>query len=196
METLWQRPPTIWYDWPVADQESYETTRLRLRAYRESDAPRVLDIHSRYDVRRWIDDPPVTPMRDLAEAREWVYVWDALHAADPRLGAWAIVAKDTGVVAGTVLLASVPNSDGLVQIGWHLHPDSTGRGYVTEAAPVLLARAFEHPMPEVYALMFIDNAPSAAVCERLGMRDLGIVEKWYEGESRCFRTTYEEWRTR
>jgi len=139
METLWQRPPTIWYDWPVADQESYETTRLRLRAYRESDAPRVLDIHSRYDVRRWIDDPPVTPMRDLAEAREWVHVWDALHAADPRLGAWAIVAKDTGVVAGTVLLASVPNSDGLVQIGWHLHPDSTGRGYVTEAAPVLLA---------------------------------------------------------
>ena len=37
---------------------------------------------------------------------------------------------------------------------------------------------------------------SQAVCRRLGLDDLGVMEKLYEGEPRVYRTTPEHWATR
>ena len=58
---------------------------------------------------------------------------------------WAAQVKQTGVVAGTVLLVPLPpeqNADdaGRIEVGWHFHPDSWGHGYATEAAAALLAQ--------------------------------------------------------
>ena len=77
-------------------------------------------------------------------------------------------------------------------MGWWLHPDSQGRGYASEAAAAVLAHGFAHGLTEIHALTHIDNHPSQAVCRRLGMRDLGVVEKWYDGLSQLYRVTREE----
>ena len=184
-----------------------ETERLLLRPYGHDDAPRVLDIHGRLEVIRWLGDPQFTPMASLDEARTWIDDLGALPESDPRCVALAAEVRDTGVVAGTVMITPCPNSDPPdLQVGWHLHPDSTGHGYATEGARALLDAAYGHfdgsaperpLLDEVWCGMYPDNHPSAAIAGRLGLEDLGILkDPWYEGDSHLFRTTRDHWKER
>ena len=178
----------------MATLPTLQTDRLVLRPYNDEDAPRVLDIHSRMEVIKWLSNPPFVPMADLDEARAWVARWDDTHTNHPRLGGWAIEVKDTGIVAGTALLAFLPESDEMIQVGWHLHPDSAGHGYATEAASAVLDHGFSSGIHEIWADMYPDNEPSAKVCLRLGMPDLGVVDDpWYGEQSRMFKMTREQW---
>ena len=73
-------------------------------------------------------------------------------AANPRFGAWAVVECATDIPAGTVLLKPLPDGAGEIEIGWHFHPDSWGRGLATEAARALLARGFALGLAEIWAV--------------------------------------------
>lgn len=186
-----------------------ETERLTLRPYTYADAPRVLAIHSRMDVIRWLGDPPYHPMASLDEARTWIDDLAALPEADPRCFGLAVEVRGSGVVAGTVMITPCPNSDPVdLQMGWHLHPDATGQGYATEAARAMLDWAYAHfssehgdggvpGRPELDVLwcgMFPDNHGSAAIAGRLGLDDLGVRDDpWYDGDSHLFRTTRAHW---
>jgi len=121
-------------------------------------------------------------MQQCDEAVARIEQWSALLAADPRFGAWAAVERDTGIPAGTVLLKPLPDGDGEIEIGWHFHPDSWGRGLATEAASAVLARGLD----EVWAVTHLDNRASAAVCRRIGMRLLGVTYRWYHDPSLMF----------
>ncbi|WIB76618.1 GNAT family protein [Curtobacterium sp. MCPF17_002] len=71
--------------------------------------------------------------------------------------------------------------DGAAEIGYAMHPDGRGNGFMTEAARAVLDWAFA---PEPHGLGFArvqwraiaTNTPSAAIAERLGLR--------YEGRLR------------
>lgn len=160
-----------------------ETERLVLRDWEADDAPVVLDILSRVDVVRWLDDGEPKLLTDLDEARAKIESWRGL---EPPLKQWAIEVRDTGEVVGWVCLVPIPKSGGLVQIGWTLHPDAHGRGYATEAARVVLAHGLASGLTQVRALMVLDNEPSALVARRLGMRDVGTTDLWYDSPSRVF----------
>lgn len=170
---------------------AFETERLRIRAWRPEDASRVLDIRSRVDVVRWLGTAEPVVMQNLAEANARIQDWN--QRDDPPCGYWAIEVKETGVLAGAVLLLPLPNGDGEVEIGWHLHPDSHGQGFATEAAAATLRRGFEGGLSEILALTDEDNRPSQAVCVRLGMTCRGAVRKWYEVKSWLFGITAEEY---
>ncbi len=171
-----------------------ETDRLILRPYTYDDTERVLDIHSRLDVIRWLSDPPFIPMADLDEARAWIDRWNEGDTGPTSCGL-AIEVRDSGVVAGTVMITKVPYPiDDERQVGWHLHPDSMGHGYATEAAVAVIDRAFDAGLEEIWCGMYPDNHASAAVAERLGLIDRGIVpDPWYIGDSHLFSATAEEW---
>ena len=172
-----------------------ETDRLVIRPWSHEEAERLLDIQSRIEVVKWLGDGEPVLMSDLDEAHARIERY-ASRSEEPPLGFWAIEVRDTGRVAGTVLLSPLPDGDGEVEIGWHLHPDAWGLGYATEAAAAVVQYAFDAGLPELYAITHTTNEPSQRVCLRLGMEDLGIVERWYEGESRLFRTTPERWAAR
>ena len=181
----------------IEAQPTIETELLTLRPYVDSDAARVLDILSRLDVIRWLGDPPYIPMETLDEALAWIARWAGVHTLDPRLGAWALVVKETGIIAGTALLVQLPHGDGKVQIGWHLHPDSMGQGFATEAARAMLGTGFANGLSEIWVDMFVDNGRSAAVARRLGLREVGVgPDPWYGGDSLLFHLTSEDWTTR
>ncbi|MEP6814150.1 MAG: GNAT family N-acetyltransferase [Marmoricola sp.] len=166
-----------------ADGVIAETDRIVIRPWRLDEAPRVLEILSRIEVVKWLGDGLPVPMRDLDEARERIARYQ-LRSVVPPLGIWAVVPRATGAPAGTVLLVELPNGAGEVEIGWHLHPDSHGHGYATEAAELVLARGFDGGLREVYALTHLDNHPSQAVCNRLGLNDIGVLEKCTTGRRR------------
>ena len=166
----------------MGDDAELRTDRLRLRSWTTSppDLARLRDLYSRDEVTRWLGGSPSVP------AEELVARWAALHARDRRFGCWAID-PDDGPVAGTVLFRPLPNGVGEVEVGWHLHPDSWGRGYATEAARAVIERGFAAGLPEVYAVVRPGNEASLAVCRRLGMAPLGRLRRWYDVELEAFR---------
>lgn len=160
------------------------TQRLRLRPWTgaPADLARLADIYGRPEVTGWLGGPPTVPPAEL------VARWEAVHAADDRYGCWAIdTLQGAGAPAGTVLLKPLPNGVGEVEVGWHLHPDSWGHGYATEAAAAVVDRAFSVGVPEVYAVVRPGNERSLAVCRRLGMHPLGRMTRWYDVELEAFR---------
>ncbi len=112
---------------------------------------------------------------------------------DPIHGIWMITTATGGQRIGNLLLKPIPLSAGEpsdgpkdVEIGWHLHPDAWGRGYATEAASVILDRAFSHGLPKVIAVTDPENSASQAVCRRLGMAHLGRTTRYYDTPNDLF----------
>ncbi|MGC9666376.1 GNAT family N-acetyltransferase [Planosporangium sp. 12N6] len=186
----------------------YVTDRLAVRPWTDepADVDRVFAIYSQWDVARWLGAQP-RAMADRAEAAAVAKRWAEFTARDDRYGCWAIEVRDGGVAAGSapgedrssrgpqprvvgsVLFTPLPGGDGEVEVGWHLHPDSWGHGYATEAARGAVERGFASGLTEVYAVVRPDNEPSMAVCRRLGMTPLGRTTRWYGVEVEAFRLT-------
>ena len=164
------------------DDAVLHTDRLRLRPWTASgvDLARLTDIYGREEITRWVGGTPSVPPVELVSR------WATVHALDERYGCWAIELSDSSV-AGTVLFKPLPNGVGEVEVGWHLHPDSWGHGYATEAARAVIDRGFCAGVPEVYAVVRPGNAASMAVCRRLGMAALGRLRRWYDVELEAFR---------
>ncbi|MEV4820872.1 GNAT family N-acetyltransferase [Micromonospora sp. NPDC049274] len=166
------------------------TERLILRDWTDdpADLARIYDIYRRPEITRWLGAAPGLPLTDPAQAVDRLRLWRERHAADHgRYGTWAIEVRETGLVAGTALLKPLPGRDEAVrtediETGWHLHPDSWGHGYATEAARALLAREFATGTREIYAVVSPGNEPSMAVARRLGMTHVGRRTDWYGGE--------------
>jgi len=162
--------------------ELLRTERLRLRPWTTSprDIARLTDIYTREEITRWVGGTPSVPPAEL------VARWAQVSVLDERYGCWAIERPDASV-AGTVLFKPLPNGVGEVEVGWHLHPDSWGHGYATEAARAVIERGFAAGVPEVYAVVRPGNRASMAVCARLGMQPLGRFRRWYDVELETFR---------
>jgi RimJ/RimL family protein N-acetyltransferase len=159
------------------------TERLLIRPWSPDEVDRFFDIYSRPEVTRGFAS---APMRDRGESIERLERSLAALSADPRFGSWAVVEQDSGVPAGTLLLKPLPNGDGEIEIGWHLHPDRWGRGYASEAASAVLARGFADGLREIWALVDPANQRSIAVCRRIELRLLGLTSRWYAEPSLMF----------
>jgi RimJ/RimL family protein N-acetyltransferase len=155
----------------------FETERLIVRLWSDdlADLGRIDDIYSRPEVIRWLGAA-------RSPARETVARWRALFETDPLLGAWAIQVRETGQMAGTVLYKPLPVDHDRIEVGWHLHPDSWGHGYATEAARGAVERGFAGGIPEVWAVVRPENTKSLAVCQRLGLTAVGRTNRYYNTE--------------
>jgi len=180
---------------PSAGIPVFETERLIARPWTQDDADRHFDMYSRWEVARWLGSVPA-PLETRDESVARIERWALGARRDSRFGLWAIEATATGVVVGSVLLVPIPltgeeprlpEEGGDVEVGWHLHPDSWGQGYATEAAQGALAKAWSDGLAEVVAVVYADNEPSLRVCRRLGMEATGTTKKWYGVELESFR---------
>ena len=172
----------------TADPGFLTTERTRLRLWRTDEADRFLDTYSRWEVARWLGATP-TLLRSREEAVARIERWAERTAEHPGQGLWAVERIADGAVAGTVLLVPAPGGDGELEVGWHLHPDSWGHGYATEAARAVVDRAFADGLGHVVAVVRPGNTASTAVCARLGMEPLGVTDRYYDTELELFRLT-------
>ncbi|HEX6871172.1 MAG TPA: GNAT family N-acetyltransferase, partial [Micromonosporaceae bacterium] len=172
------------------------TERLVVRPWTagSDDLDRIFDLYSRWEVARWLGASPRV-LTDPDQAAGMVDRWTERADPEGKYGIWAIERRDGGPVVGSVLLVPLPDPDqrgeGEVEVGWHLHPDSWGHGYATEAARGAIGKGFSDGLREIYAVVRPDNAPSIAVCRRLGMTGLGRTERWYGIELEAFRIAPE-----
>jgi RimJ/RimL family protein N-acetyltransferase len=169
-----------------------------LRSWVEEDAPAFLDIYSRYEVIRWLGPQPrrvaVTTLESALERIR--YREERISGLTAPMGLWAIVPAggERDEPIGTILLMPLEDDDGptgLVEVGWHLHPDHQGRGYATEAAGAVLDAAPATGIDEALALIDLDNVPSQRVARRLGMTDEGMTNRWFGLSLRQYRKVLE-----
>jgi RimJ/RimL family protein N-acetyltransferase len=173
----------------------FETPRLVVRSWTQSavDVDFLFDMYSRWEVQRFIGRVP-RPMVDRTEAAERVDRY-ARWADDEPNGIWLIADRESGERFGTALLKSLPATSvddplppsGETEIGWHLHPDAWGKGIASEAAHGVLAHAFATGLERILAVTHPDNTASQAVARRIGMREEGLTDAYYNTTCALFR---------
>ncbi|MGJ7606349.1 GNAT family N-acetyltransferase [Variovorax sp. LT1R20] len=147
----------------------FETPRLRLRQWRESDLAPFAAMAADPQVMEFLLPLPTRADSDAAVERARTRI------AENGWGFWAVEHKATGEFIGftglNVPLATLPFSP-CVEIGWRFARHTWGQGFATEAARGALQVGFERlGFDEIVAFTAVGNLRSAAVMERIGMRE-------------------------
>lgn len=166
-----------------------ETERLVVRPWtaEPADLAWIYDTYSRPEVMRHFGSGS-QPLTAPEQAADMLGRWAARGSGDGWYGIWAVESRATGQLVGTTMIKQLPGLDDRtltddIEVGWHLHPDSWGRGYATEAARALIAREWAHTGTElIHAVVGPENEASKAVARRLGMTYVGRRTDWYGGE--------------
>lgn len=145
-----------------------ETDRLVIRNWTEVDRSAFHRLQSDETVMRFFSF-----RRDRAESDAVMDSW-AADIASTLMGFTAMALRETDECIG-ISGINYLNMPGIfppdtVEVGWRMLPEYWGKGYSTEAAQGLLARAFNtFQCDEVVAIAIPENTRSVAVMQRLGM---------------------------
>ena len=128
-------PKTAWHDSPVI-----EAGDLRLRPYRMDDVPRIVEACNDERSKQWLAGLP----RPYTEknAREYLHnsSWDA---ATGNRETWAVADRESDLMVANIAVFGSAGPDPLsAEIGYWAHPDSRGRGLMTEATRLVIEHAF------------------------------------------------------
>ena len=152
----------------VHDVPTLWTTRLTLRAFRDSDRPPFAELNADLEVMRHF---PAVLSR--SESDDLV---DRIGGGWSKgFGLWAVERRDAGAFVGFIGLSEPSWSAHFtpcIEIGWRLSQESWGHGFATEGADEVLSWAREHvvfPHDEVVSFTAAGNRRSRRVMEKLGM---------------------------
>ena len=160
-----------------------ETARLRIRPMVLEDVDDIHAYQSLPDVCRFIPFEPRS--HDEVKAKVEQFSKALTLAGEGDYWQLAIERRDAPGVIGD-LYFKVHSAEGAQgEIGWSMHPDHHGNGFMTEAASGLLDLAFgELGIHRICARIDPRNHPSAALCRRLGLRLEAhhAEDEWFKGE--------------
>lgn len=148
------------------DQPTIETDRLVLRPFVDTDAPRYWEILTAPAVATALYVPDGF---GIDQAWGQMAMWRGQFALRGT-GQWAVVERATGRMIGRAGTHRPERADWPgIEIGWVLDPDRWGNGFATEAGRASVEWAFaHHDVDALFSVILPENAPSAAVAERLG----------------------------
>lgn len=145
----------------------FETPRLRIRTFVESDFEILFELDSDPEVMKYIsggrpmtsDEVRATLQRIIAKYTEWkVY------------GVWAAEKKDSNEFIGWFSLKPLPGTSE-IEIGYRLLKSHWGQGFATEGAKVLLDYGLGVlGLKKVVAITNIENDPSKKVLQKIGLK--------------------------
>ncbi|HJR60118.1 MAG TPA: GNAT family N-acetyltransferase [Vicinamibacterales bacterium] len=149
------------------------TARLRLREMTDAHAPFILQLLNEPSFIRNIGDRGV---RTEEDARGYIRRGPAVSYAEHGFGLWLVEHKETGEPVGMCgLLRRVVLDD--PDIGFAFLPAHQSKGYGFESARAVLDYARDVlRLPRVAAIVNADNAVSARLLEKLGMKFEQMVQ--------------------
>ena len=145
--------------------ERIETERLLLRVRTVADAEDIHVYASLPEVSYPAGFPPVKTLEDEIYYLE--HILTDRNEKDNLPAGYGIVVKGTDKVIGSVDF-NHRHEDDVLEIGYTLHPDYWGRGYVPEAARALIDLAFKDlSLHKIELTCFGYNVQSQRVAEKL-----------------------------
>lgn len=175
------------------------TARLRLEPFAEQHLDGLNEMNRIPEVMRYVGGEPETREQTAAWIAGVQRCWSAWGTSW-----WAFIEPTSGRIAGAGCIQHARSEAELpadleslrrnsLEIGWRLHPDFWRQGLATEAALRMAPFAFDSfEAPELIAVRHADNATSARVMERLGMRYRGL-ETWYGEPGATHSISREDW---
>lgn len=156
--------------------EIFRTDRLVVRPWKAGDLDAAFAMNRDPEVTRYL--PDYMACATLDEARAWLDTRIARHDPSSGLGFWAAVEAESGTVVGGAVLDHAPIGGGNpVEIGYYVARSAWGKGYATELAAGLLRYGFETlGLDRIVAVIIPENAASARVLEKAGMRHDGLTD--------------------
>ena len=152
--------------------ESWMTERLLLRRPVEDDAESIRAYWSDPEVHRFLRHPVSD---DLIETQEFLRHLASAWEKRERYG-WGIVEAATDRFVGMVEARVSPHG---IELGYVLHRDVWGNGYMTEVVAAVAEWALQQPgIHRVWAYVHVDNKASQRVLEKAGMVNEGILHRW------------------
>ncbi|KIK69565.1 hypothetical protein GYMLUDRAFT_33940 [Collybiopsis luxurians FD-317 M1] len=156
----------------------FETTNLRLRAVRETDFPKLLDLWNDYRVQKTLSSGYVVPKGVKFEETLRAWAADALFNV-------IIETKDTCEWVGQMNLFDHKQKDRQAMLGMSLLPEFWGRGYATEALRFFIDHTFrELGLHRVVLGVMASNIAARKVYKKVGFVEEGVQRKanWANGE--------------
>ncbi len=170
----------------------FETDRLILRPFEESDAPFLFELNDDEEVMRYSGD---IPFKDIEDARK--FVLDYINNPQGQIkkysmGRLAVIRKEDDAFIGWTGLKYHQEGD-FVDTGYRFIKRFWGKGYATESTKRVLQHAFEdHKLEVVEAHVHEHNYGSQRVAQRLGMR-LDHRFLWSGTKpARCYKITKDD----
>lgn len=168
------------------------TARLRLVPFDESHLDGLNELNSDPEVMRYLGGQPETRDQTMEAIQrvktrwaEWGYSW------------WSFFEQEGGALIGAGCIQHLGRDKANpLEIGWRLRKDRWHKGLASEAAETMAGFAFDTlDTPLLTSVCHVDNAASATVMQRLGMRYRG-TERWYDMDALAYEMTQAEWRAR
>jgi RimJ/RimL family protein N-acetyltransferase len=187
-----REPKGRWLDVPVLEADG-----IRLRPWRVSDVPRIVEAASDELTQEWLGQMP-SPYGET-EAHTWLEHLQENRATGHGVQ-WAVVDEtdDDTALAAIGYFDYRPEVE--LEIGYWAHPDARGRGVVTRAMSRVIDHAFEDlGVRRVSAGAAVDNAASRHVIEANGLAAWGterLGTRVRSGPADCvfYDLLVEEWR--
>ncbi|HZC06872.1 MAG TPA: GNAT family protein [Ktedonobacterales bacterium] len=180
--------------WPTL-----ETTRLRLRRFRDDDLEPFMAYRNDLEVARYQSWEGIS----LVEAHAFIEAQRETPLGVPGEGAQiAIELKETGALIGDCYFHVEAEHPWQAEIGYTLATEAQGRGLATEAVGAWLTYAFDtFHLHRVIAIVDCENLRSVALLERLGVRREGhfLQNVWFKGkwgDEYLYAALRDEWRAR
>ena len=141
----------------------YETERLILRQWQESDIPAFAEINSDPEVMRYFSK--------TLGFEETIEMYNRFKHSKNGFSFTAVEEKISGKFIGFVGLNIPSFMPDAVEIGWRLKKEFWGKGYATEAAKKWLEIGFnEYDLKEIVSFTAQQNIKSQEVMQRIGMK--------------------------
>lgn len=147
-----------------------ETDRLRLRSFAQSD----LDPFAEMLADSRVVEYATYSGRTMNRSQAWNWLCMMLgHWHLRGFGIWAVEEKDSGNLIGRIGLQRLDWFEE-VELVWMLAYPAWGMGYATEGAEAAIRYGFDVlELPQLSAVIHIENQRSIRLAERLGMRLAG-----------------------
>lgn len=154
---------------------SFETARLNVRRWRDSDLADIHVVYSDPNVIRWVGDGTAL---SLSDARKWMQITQQNYTRIG-YGMMAICARDTGETLGFGGLTH-PGQQPVAEAKYALRPQHWGHGYATEFLRGLIAFARDDlSLPALTATAAVPNTASCDVLRKCGFRE---TDRWTESD--------------
>ena len=157
-----------------------ETDRLILRHLLPGDLDSLFALYSDPEIRRYFPEGTLT-YQETREELEWFLHG---HPADPELGLWATIHKETGRFIGRCgLLLWTIDGQNEVEVAYLIDKAYWGQGLGTEAAQAIVHYAFKQlKLLRLICMIYPENHASVKVARNIGM----TLEKGMEDDKGPF----------
>ncbi len=144
-----------------------ESERLLYRAYKKEDTETLFNIRSHKDVSKYMDTTIPKRTEDTEKRIE------GYHTAftENKGITWAIIEKDSNTLIGDFGIWRIDRQNSRGEIGYILHPDFWGKGYMKECMNTLIRYGFNDINLHSYvANVNIENENSKALLLKFGFK--------------------------